>query len=151
MKKTVLRSVILEKENVRAVLMAPTKVSSTREIFEDMRKLGHRYNYFRIPISHEQSPTESFVDDMLHCFKQLSPKSPIIFSCGMGVGRTTYAMIIATIFKKVHSTQAKSSNTTLQLIYNLDKGKKELTIYSFGGNIFNHRLDHEERGIGGAA
>jgi predicted protein tyrosine phosphatase len=127
--------------------MAPSKVSSTKEVFEGLRKLNFRYNYFRIPISHEQSPTESFVDDMLRCFRQLSPKAPIIFSCGMGVGRTTYAMIIATIYRKVQPTYFGNSNPTLQLIYNLDKGTGKLTI-SFGGNIFDNRLDYEEGGIG---
>lgn len=140
---------MIEKCKVRAFLMAPTRIQTTRQVFEELSKEGRGFKYFRVPISHEQSPTESFIDEMLQCFSQICPECPIIFSGGMGVGRTSYAMVIATIYK-LHQQgtftfdyfPTKKSNKTLHLIYNLDKGILQFKV-SIGLDSDN-RLDHEK-------
>lgn len=102
--------------------MSPQKIQTTKGAFEELARTGIEFKYFRIPISHEQSPTESFVDELLRCLNGLNGESAIVFSGGMGVGRTTFAMVAASIFRSQLPSHSKPLNPTLHLIYNLDKG-----------------------------
>lgn len=122
------QSLILEKGNVQPFIISPKRTQTTRQVFEQLAEEGFSFIYFRIPISHEQSPTETFVDDLLNCFDRCVGNNTIIFSGGMGVGRTTFAMVAAYLYfdqqNLMNTPQSSSSNTnsTLQLIYNLEKG-----------------------------
>ena len=129
--------------------MSPSKIQTTRQVFEELAALGIAFGYYRIPISHEQSPTESFVDELLSCLDGLDKSNAIVFSGGMGVGRTTFAMIAASIYRNTVYSTSKPRNPTLHLIYNLDKGTLHLNFRSSWRCISYYRLDHEARGFGG--
>lgn len=102
--------------------MSPQKIQTTRQVFEELAQKEIDFAYFRIPISHEQSPTESFVDELLACLDGLGSENAIVFSGGMGVGRTTFAIVAASIYRSPEVYSSKPLNATLHLIYNLDKG-----------------------------
>lgn len=68
-------------------LMAADRVQTTREVFDE---LAASFNvcYTRIPVSRGQSPFDSFIDDLFRLFRETPVTDPVVFSCGMGIGRS---------------------------------------------------------------
>lgn len=67
---------------------------------EDVRAKGFAVDYYRIPVSHEQSPTDPYIDEYFKVFAQTPTDWPVVFSCGMGIGRTTYGMVIGLLIRR---------------------------------------------------
>lgn len=119
-------------------------VKTPKEVMEDVRSKGFAVDYFRIPVSHEQSPTDPYIDEYFKVFSSTPTDWPVVFSCGMGIGRTTYGMVIGLLIRRAQmikntsidpfnlktaaSTQLNSqdfglkSRTMLRLVYILEQG-----------------------------
>lgn len=125
-------------------LISVDSVKTTKEIMTDIQEKGFALDYFRIPVSHEQSPTDPYIDEYFKVFSTTPADWPVVFSCGMGIGRTTYGMVIGLLIRRaqlIKTTQIdpfrikdkdtnistaqdfKSRNRTmLRLVYILEQG-----------------------------
>ena len=108
-------------------------VKTPRELFEECRdRLGFAVDYYRIPVSHEQSPTDPYIDEYCKVFMATPTDWPVIFSCGMGIGRTTYGMVIALLIRRAQiisltgedpfKATTPAANNMLRLVYILEQG-----------------------------
>lgn len=75
-------------------------VQTPRQIFDKLNELGYNVNYFRIPISPEQAPDDLYLDEYMAVINKTNPNDPLVFNCGMGIGRTTFAMVSAMIIRR---------------------------------------------------
>jgi hypothetical protein len=94
--------------------MAPRTVQTTREVFEDAEEDVHGREqdkgeegragcrYHRLPMSHEQSPTEGFIDGLQPLLRRDVglAGATLVVSGGMGIGRTSFAMAMAVIHRQ---------------------------------------------------
>ena len=125
-------------------LISVDSVMTPREVMEDIQKKGFAIDYYRIPVSHEQSPTDPYIDEYFKVFSTTPTDWPVVFSCGMGIGRTTYGMVIGLLIRRAqtiestgidpfdlnpHSSLVPSasdfgtrSRTMLRLVYILEQG-----------------------------
>ncbi|KAI9267887.1 inositol hexakisphosphate-domain-containing protein [Phascolomyces articulosus] len=81
--------------------IAADEVQTPQEVFMAFRNKGYRTNYYRIPITLDQSPEDNYFDEYVRVIKTLKPTDPLIFNCGMGAVRTTVGIIIAQIIRRV--------------------------------------------------
>ncbi|KAK0469504.1 inositol hexakisphosphate-domain-containing protein [Desarmillaria tabescens] len=83
-------------------------VKTSRELWNFMKESGWNVDYHRIPISPdrpiEASPKglfDNYLDAYLRVIKQTDPlRTSLVFSCGMGAVRTTFAMVAASIVRR---------------------------------------------------
>ncbi|KAH9824387.1 inositol hexakisphosphate-domain-containing protein [Melampsora americana] len=73
-------------------------VKTTREVWEEVK--GEGYRYHRIPISSDQAPEDSYLDHYVAILKNIPTTTSLVFNCGMGVIRTTFAMAAAIIMRR---------------------------------------------------
>lgn len=89
----------IEEHQIVPCLTAIDTIKTSAEVFSHMQESGFCVNYQRVPLSNEHSPTD--IDDYVKIFETLPvQKHAVIFSCGIGVGRTTYAMIIGLLLRR---------------------------------------------------
>ena len=89
-------------------LISVDSVKTPKEIMNDIQSKGFALDYYRIPVSHEQSPTDPYIDEYFKVFSTTPVDWQIVFSCGMGIGRTTYGMVIGLLIRRaqlIKSTQ----------------------------------------------
>lgn len=97
-----------EEHKILPCLTAIDSVKTSAEVFADMQTAGFSVDYKRVPISNEQSPTDAFIDVFVQIFRSMPTTShSVVFSCGIGVGRTTYAMAIGLILRRAMIQRAK--------------------------------------------
>ncbi|PCH42051.1 hypothetical protein WOLCODRAFT_119866, partial [Wolfiporia cocos MD-104 SS10] len=76
-------------------------VRTTRELMEGMRRDGWNVEYHRIPISPDRPIEDNYLDAYLRVLKRTDPAtSALVFNCGMGAVRTTFAMVAACIIRR---------------------------------------------------
>ncbi|KAL6297864.1 inositol hexakisphosphate-domain-containing protein [Sparassis latifolia] len=76
-------------------------VRTTRELMENMHNVGWNVEYHRIPISPERPIEDNYLDAYLRVIQHTDPSSTaLVFNCGMGVVRTTFAMVAACIVRR---------------------------------------------------
>ena len=68
--------------------VAVTKVQTPKEVFAELEADGFGVSYERIPISPEEAPKDIQMDSIIKAVKNHSTMAPIVFNCGMGLGRT---------------------------------------------------------------
>ncbi|KAI8829287.1 inositol hexakisphosphate-domain-containing protein [Chytriomyces cf. hyalinus JEL632] len=71
-----------------------------KEVFQSLVDKRFRVVYQRIPISPEQSPDDRYMDEYVAAIKACGPEDHVVFNCGMGVGRTTFAMAVALVIRQ---------------------------------------------------
>ncbi|KAI8898833.1 inositol hexakisphosphate-domain-containing protein [Globomyces pollinis-pini] len=79
--------------------MGVDHIQTPREVFESLGELGYQVEYDRIPISPEQAPQDNYWNEFIQVIQKSTTSSHLIFNCGMGVGRTTCAMVIAMLIR----------------------------------------------------
>ncbi|TPX58470.1 hypothetical protein SpCBS45565_g07990 [Spizellomyces sp. 'palustris'] len=90
----------LEPGRVVPTWMAIDHIQTSREVFESFVTSGFRIRYFRIPVSPEQAPEDRYIDEYVQAIKDTVKEDALIFNCGMGVGRTTFAMVLAILIRR---------------------------------------------------
>ncbi|KAI0784287.1 inositol hexakisphosphate-domain-containing protein [Abortiporus biennis] len=76
-------------------------VRTVRELMENMGKDGWNVEYHRIPISPDRPIEDNYLDAYLKVIKDTDPsKTALVFNCGMGAVRTTFAMVAACIIRR---------------------------------------------------
>ncbi|KIY62129.1 hypothetical protein CYLTODRAFT_494858 [Cylindrobasidium torrendii FP15055 ss-10] len=76
-------------------------VRTSRELWDGMKSSGWSVDYHRIPISPDRPIEDNYLDAYLSVIKDTDPvKTSLVFSCGMGAVRTTFAMITACIVRR---------------------------------------------------
>lgn len=152
LKEDVLREIakwnqlLLVHEELQDAKIIPTwtaldHVQTPREVFESFSAQGYAVKYVRIPISPEQAPEDHYLDEYVQHIKNASLQDALVFNCGMGGGRTTFAMVLAMILRREQLLQSgnpdplrlavqeaplhdwkNESKTTLRLVYMLEQG-----------------------------
>lgn len=78
-----------------------SNVKTSREVWESMKAQGWNVDYHRIPIGPDRPIEDNYLDAYLRLIKPTSPlKTSLVFSCGMGAVRTTFAMIGALVVRR---------------------------------------------------
>ncbi|KAI5118140.1 hypothetical protein M0805_001739 [Coniferiporia weirii] len=76
-------------------------VKTSRELWESMKRDGWRVDYHRIPISPDRPIEDNYLDAYVRVIKETDPtKTSLVFSCGMGAVRTTFAMVAALLVRR---------------------------------------------------
>ncbi|THH28320.1 hypothetical protein EUX98_g5857 [Antrodiella citrinella] len=76
-------------------------VRTTRELMEGMRRDGWNVEYHRIPISPDRPIEDNYLDAYVRVIKATDPlTTALVFNCGMGAVRTTFAMVAACIVRR---------------------------------------------------
>ncbi|KZT29832.1 hypothetical protein NEOLEDRAFT_1174835 [Neolentinus lepideus HHB14362 ss-1] len=79
----------------------PSNVKTSREVWESMANNGWSVKYHRIPISPERPIEDNYLDAYLSVIKTTDPlRTALVFSCGMGAVRTTFAMVAASLIRR---------------------------------------------------
>ncbi|KAM6504289.1 Inositol hexakisphosphate domain containing protein [Amanita muscaria] len=78
-----------------------TNVKTPREVWEFMKQEGWNVDYYRIPIMPDQPIEDNYLDAYLRVICNLDPlRTALVFACGMGTVRTTFAMVAASIVRR---------------------------------------------------
>ncbi|KZW02890.1 hypothetical protein EXIGLDRAFT_730985, partial [Exidia glandulosa HHB12029] len=76
-------------------------VRTPKEIWEDLREQGWLVEYHRIPISPSRRIEDNYLDSYVRVIQDLDPlTTSLVFSCGAGAVRTTYAMSAASLLRR---------------------------------------------------
>ncbi|GLB40222.1 putative inositol hexakisphosphate [Lyophyllum shimeji] len=76
-------------------------VKTSRELWEYMKDQGWNVDYYRIPISPDRPIEDNYLDAYVRVIRQTDPlRTSLVFSCGMGAVRTTFAMVAATLVRR---------------------------------------------------
>ncbi|KAF8734647.1 hypothetical protein AX14_003198 [Amanita brunnescens Koide BX004] len=78
-----------------------TNVKTSRELWGYMKAEGWNVDYYRIPISPDRPIEDNYLDAYVNVIRNLDPlQTALVFSCGMGAVRTTFAMVAASIVRR---------------------------------------------------
>ncbi|TFK46087.1 hypothetical protein OE88DRAFT_1668241 [Heliocybe sulcata] len=84
-----------------------SNVKTSREVWENMAQAGWHVKYHRIPISPERPIEDNYLDAYLSVIETTDPlQTALVFSCGMGAVRTTFAMVAASLIRRKQLIQA---------------------------------------------
>ncbi|KAF9067827.1 inositol hexakisphosphate-domain-containing protein [Rhodocollybia butyracea] len=76
-------------------------VKTSRELWASLKSDGWNVDYHRIPISPDRPIEDNYLDAYLRVIKTTDPlKTALVFSCGMGAVRTTFAMVAACVVRR---------------------------------------------------
>jgi hypothetical protein len=100
------------------VWMSIDHIQTPRQVFESLKQEGYLVEYARIPIAPEQPPQDRHTERLIDIVKSASTTAPLIFNCGMGLGRTTCAMAIAMLIRR---TKMISTAEPDPFVFMLDK------------------------------
>ncbi|KAE9405167.1 hypothetical protein BT96DRAFT_916343 [Gymnopus androsaceus JB14] len=78
-----------------------SNVKTSRELWTSLKNEGWNVDYHRIPISPSRPIEDNYLDAYVRVIKTTDPlKTALVFSCGMGAIRTTFAMVAAQLILK---------------------------------------------------
>uniref|UniRef100_A0A8H7Y3N0 Inositol hexakisphosphate-domain-containing protein n=1 Tax=Psilocybe cubensis TaxID=181762 RepID=A0A8H7Y3N0_PSICU len=76
-------------------------VKTCRELWGTMKDAGWNVDLLRIPISPDRPIEDNYLDAYLRVIRDTDPtKTALMFSCGMGAVRTTFAMVAASLVRR---------------------------------------------------
>ncbi|KAI0317069.1 inositol hexakisphosphate-domain-containing protein [Amylostereum chailletii] len=76
-------------------------VKTSRELWEHLSDEGWHVEYHRIPISPDRPIEDNYLDAYLSVITKTDPlRTSLVFSCGMGAVRTTFAMTAACLLRR---------------------------------------------------
>lgn len=82
-------------------------VKTSRELLQFMKQDGWNVDYHRIPIAPDRPIEDNYLDAYLRVIKSTDPTiSSLVFTCGMGAVRTTFAMVAAQIVRRKQMMRA---------------------------------------------
>ena len=76
-------------------------VRTVRDMFEQVASTGYRLSYYRIPVTRDESPGSS-LDRYVNILRRegVTQRDCLVFNCGAGVKRTTFAMAVALLVQR---------------------------------------------------
>ncbi|KAJ7592850.1 inositol hexakisphosphate-domain-containing protein [Mycena floridula] len=78
-----------------------SNVKTSKELWGSLKDDGWNVDYYRIPISPDRPIEDNYLDAYLHVIRDTDPlRTALVFSCGMGAVRTTFAMVAASIIRR---------------------------------------------------
>ncbi|KAJ7112000.1 inositol hexakisphosphate-domain-containing protein [Mycena epipterygia] len=78
-----------------------SNVKTSRELWGQMKEQGWNVDYHRIPIAPDRPIEDNYLDAYLRVIRATDPlRTALVFSCGMGAVRTTFAMVAASIVRR---------------------------------------------------
>ncbi|CEQ43057.1 SPOSA6832_04952 [Sporobolomyces salmonicolor] len=91
--------------------ITPTWVSADNvrtisELFAQIRAKGYNVTYHRTPVGRDQSPGDGYLDLYTSLLAGIPTSSSLVFNCGVGVVRTTFAMSAALIVRRKQLIEA---------------------------------------------
>ncbi|QRV75009.1 paladin [Ceratobasidium sp. AG-Ba] len=76
-------------------------VKTSKEVWSEARAEGWNVEYHRIPITPDRPIEDNYLDAYLNVIKSVDPlETALVFSCGMGAVRTTFAMVSACLIRR---------------------------------------------------
>ncbi|GAA6009259.1 hypothetical protein JCM11491_004248 [Sporobolomyces phaffii] len=75
-------------------------VRTVRELFSQIREKGYNVSFHRTPVSRDQSPGDGYLDHYTSLISTIPTTSSLVFNCGVGVVRTTFAMSCALLVRR---------------------------------------------------
>ncbi|KAF9466586.1 inositol hexakisphosphate-domain-containing protein [Collybia nuda] len=76
-------------------------VKTSRELWGYMKSEGWNVDYHRIPISPDRPIEDNYLDAYVRVIQATDPlTTALVFSCGMGAVRTTFAMVAASLVRR---------------------------------------------------
>lgn len=84
------------------------KVQTIDEVYAELKAEGYRVDVKRIPITDTKKPDDADIDELVDTLKDVPPDEELIFNCHAGEGRTTTAMVLASIVRNARA--GKSDN-----------------------------------------
>ncbi|KAG8748240.1 hypothetical protein FRC10_007629 [Ceratobasidium sp. 414] len=76
-------------------------VKTSKEVWSEARAEGWNVEYHRIPITADRPIEDNYLDAYLNVIKSVDPlETALVFSCGMGAVRTTFAMVAACLIRR---------------------------------------------------
>ncbi|KAG9102429.1 hypothetical protein FS749_000019 [Ceratobasidium sp. UAMH 11750] len=76
-------------------------VMTSKEVWSEARAEGWNVEYHRIPITPDRPIEDNYLDAYLDVIKSVDPlETALVFSCGMGAVRTTFAMVAACLIRR---------------------------------------------------
>lgn len=85
--------------HITPFLTAIETVQTCQEISAELLEDGFLSSYKRLPVSRELSLIDSYMDDFINLFFNDISKNAVLISCGIGIGRTTFSMIISFLLR----------------------------------------------------
>lgn len=76
------------------------EVATARELFANIRDEGYNVTYFRTPVARDQSPNDGYLDTYTSLLASTPTSTSLVFNCGAGVVRSTFAMSVALIVRR---------------------------------------------------
>ncbi|KAJ7649811.1 inositol hexakisphosphate-domain-containing protein [Roridomyces roridus] len=78
-----------------------SNVKTSKELWSQMKDAGWNVDYHRIPIAPDRPIEDNYLDAYLRVVRNTDPlRTALVFSCGMGAVRTTFAMVAASIIRR---------------------------------------------------
>ncbi|KAG8764126.1 hypothetical protein FRC11_004614 [Ceratobasidium sp. 423] len=76
-------------------------VKTPREVWKEAEEEGWNVEYHRIPITPDRAIEDNYLDAYLNVIKAVDPlETALVFHCGMGAVRTTFAMVSACLIRR---------------------------------------------------
>ena len=75
-------------------------VRTVRELWNEVASEFSNLSYHRVPISKDQAPEQGYLDSYTSILASVPTSSSLVFNCGLGVVRTTFAMSTALIVRR---------------------------------------------------
>ncbi|GAA5826021.1 hypothetical protein JCM11251_000094 [Rhodosporidiobolus azoricus] len=83
--------------------VAADEVLTVRELFTRLRTPeggGYRVSYYRTPVARDQPPNDGYLDLYTSLVAKIPTSTSLVFNCGAGVVRSTFAMSAAMIVRR---------------------------------------------------
>ncbi|KAM0753591.1 hypothetical protein T439DRAFT_322487 [Meredithblackwellia eburnea MCA 4105] len=87
-------------EEIRNTWVAVDSIRTVREVWDEVAREGYNLKYHRIPVTRDQSPEDRYLDTYASVLSSIPTTSSLVFNCGIGVVRTTFAMCAALIVRR---------------------------------------------------
>ncbi|POY76292.1 hypothetical protein BMF94_0487 [Rhodotorula taiwanensis] len=76
------------------------EVLTAKELFSNIRQEGYNVHYYRTPVGRDQSPSDGYLDTYTSLLASIPTSTSLVFNCGAGVVRSTFAMSVALIVRR---------------------------------------------------
>ncbi|GAA6033114.1 hypothetical protein JCM8097_002951 [Rhodosporidiobolus ruineniae] len=80
--------------------IATDEVLTARELFSSLRSSGYNVSYYRTPVGRDQSPNDGYLDLYTSLLARIPTSTSLVFNCGAGVVRSTFAMSVALLVRR---------------------------------------------------